>query len=436
MAIDSRGLNRLCAPLACGVLLLVVPAPALATPFGDLAQLPGTAGCVSEDGFDVPGANGISGACFDSRGTDPAGLGAANDVAISSDGDHLYVAARTSFVTAYNRDNVTGQVTGLAGAGGCKSLAVVTGCEQTAALGAPTGVAVSPDGENVYVSTRDSRSVVGFARDAGTGALTPVAGTGGCVKELAPFPPCADGRGLSSGADVVVTPDGQNVYVAAGLIGGSDAIAVFDRDDSTGEIVQKAGTAGCISESGADHQSPAPAPAPIPNACANAVRPLNDPVKLVVSPDGGHLYVGLNANNGAAPDPGVLVFDIAADGSLTESSCITQTGTSPCAQGRGMGVVQGLAISPDGNTVYAGSNAGSGVVAVLDRNPVTGVLTQDSGTDGCLAGSRDARLGATCERSAWPSAPMVRTSTSGRQPTGWRCWTAILTATSRSCRQR
>jgi DNA-binding beta-propeller fold protein YncE len=44
---------------------------------------------------------------------------------------------------------------------------------------------------------------------------------------------------------VAVSPDGHSVYVASG---GSNAIAIFDRDTATGELTQKQGMDGCISE--------------------------------------------------------------------------------------------------------------------------------------------------------------------------------------------
>jgi 6-phosphogluconolactonase (cycloisomerase 2 family) len=74
----------------------------------------------------------------------------------------------------------------------------------------------------VYVA-RDGALAV-FARDAGTGALTAVQtvqdGMGGT-------------DGLAGVSDVVVSPDGAQVYVVGRL---DDAVAVFARNGSTGAL--------------------------------------------------------------------------------------------------------------------------------------------------------------------------------------------------------
>ena len=84
-----------------------------------------------------------------------------------------------------------------------------------------------------------------------TGDLTQPAGTAGCVSETGAGP-CADGHGLDDPYSVAVSPDGKSVYVASH---DSDAVARLNRNPTTGAITQPAGTAGCISETGA---GPAP----------------------------------------------------------------------------------------------------------------------------------------------------------------------------------
>ena len=72
-------------------------------------------------------------------------------------------------------------------------------------------------------------------------------------------------------------------------------------------------------------------------------------------------------------------------------TCITGDGLGatpeePCTNGRGIGRVYGVEVSPDGQTLYATSGDNS-TVAVLGLVPATGKMTQLSGTAGCLATS-------------------------------------------------
>ena len=361
-----------------------------ATSFGDLTQLPGTLGCVTENGSDFSGAGSNPGACVDGRGADPAGLDAADDIAVSPDGEHAYVASRTSFLTGYTIDPGTGALSTIPGEGGCKSDIVAANCEQLPPapqngvhfLASASGVAVSPDGDNVYVVSDVSRAIAAFERDEDTGELTLIAGATGCIKELAPLGACADGRGLSTARDLVISPDGEQIYVvAAGGAGGSNAITVFDRDLGTGGLTQPAGH-GCLSDDGKDYQAP---PGGNPTACGDVGLPLGVPEALVLSPNGSHLYVAATTNDA------ILQFDILPSGALSESGCISQSGAGVCAKGHGLGAVTALATSPDGGQIYAGSTDPSGAdqgstgIAVLDRNGLTGELSQDPGLQGCIA---------------------------------------------------
>ena len=80
-----------------------------------------------------------------------------------------------------------------------------------------------------------------------TGDLTQPAGSAGCVSETGAGP-CADGHGLGGASSVAVSADGKSVYVASDTIG---AVARFNRITTTGAITQPAGSAGCVSETGA-----------------------------------------------------------------------------------------------------------------------------------------------------------------------------------------
>lgn len=181
---------------------------------------------------------------------------------------------------------------------------------------------------------------------------------------------------MSSASDIVMSSDGEHLYVSAGITNGSNAIAVIDRDTVTGEISQPAGLAGCISDNGFDR----PLPFGVPGACTDSGLPLNEPVSIAISPDDDHLYAAVTASDAVA------IFTIQPAGTLSEAGCISQGGAGPCTKGRALDRVRSIAASPDGEQIYAGSiNPGSEAVAALDRNPATGALSQAASAAGCVA---------------------------------------------------
>lgn len=184
-------------------------------------------------------------------------------------------------------------------------------------LAGPLGVTPSPDGKHLYVAASVDRAIGAFARDPANGRLTFVeAETDGLDG--------ADGIGPPAG--VTTSPDGSFLYVARNEpanTGYSDAIAIFPRDPASGEL-------------------------------SFDERVLENVDRIVVSPDGLHLY--------ASSD------DAAVD--LTIYSRDPSTGRLTFV---GLQNVQGeLLPSPDGFHVYA-RNGGS--VEVYSRDAVTGFLT-------------------------------------------------------------
>jgi DNA-binding beta-propeller fold protein YncE len=115
-----------------------------------------------------------------------------------------------------------------------------------------------------------------------TGDLTQPAGAAGCVSEDGSGP-CANGHALELPNSVAVSADGKSVYVASGA---SDAVTRLDRNTTTGAITQPAGSAGCISRTGA-------------GPCADG-HALNNPVSVAVSADGKSVYVASPVSNAVA----------------------------------------------------------------------------------------------------------------------------------------
>ena len=90
----------------------------------------------------------------------------------------------------------------------------VDGAPWSGLVGA-SGVAVSPDGAHVYVASKESDSIMVFMRDPATGQVFFVQRKGDGTDDV-PL------MALDGARDVVVTPDGYHVYVASQL---ADAIA-------------------------------------------------------------------------------------------------------------------------------------------------------------------------------------------------------------------
>ena len=102
-------------------------------------------------------------------------------------------------------------------------------------------------GNNVYVAS-DSDDAVGILDRDGEGALMQKTGTAGCVADGGLGGDCQDGRAMIDASEVVVSPDGANVYVAS-TYPQPGGVAILDRGTG-GALTQKAGAAGCISENG------------------------------------------------------------------------------------------------------------------------------------------------------------------------------------------
>ena len=365
----------------CGLSVVVWLAgwPAHAVP--PIVQLPGTAACVTEDG--------AMGACADGVALDLTAR-----VAVSPDGRNVYATAQLSdAIVVFDRNPSTGALTQKAATDGCVSGSGSSGsCQVGIAMDEALGVAVSPDGRSVYATARASDSVLIFDRDLATGELLFKVDILGCYSEDGTGDNCLNGFALNGAIAVAVSPDGRNVYVAST---DSHAVAVFDRN-ADGELTQKPGMTGCVSEGGT-------------GGCAPGVA-MNGPFAVAVSPDGKNVYAIAQAADS------VVIFDRnIATGALTQKNgtagCVSEDGTAlDCENGVALLLPSSVVVTADGRNVYVTSNE-SDSVAVFDRNLTTGRLTQKAGMLGCV--SQDGTGGACATGIALDGANDVAASPDG-----------------------
>ena len=271
------------------------------------------------------------------------GLNSARDVAVSPDSRHVYATGSLdAAVGIFSRNPAT------------SALTFVEAEVDEVTLAGAYGVVVSPDDAHVYVATRASDSVVSFSRDIATGALTLIDVernfSGGVT-------------GLDSVEGIAISPDGKHVYTAAGSdlnFSGSNAIGVFARGTQQGSAeFGKLTFVEALVEEGLD-------------GSGNTVDGLNEVSRLIVSPDGRHVYSTTNVEPldfdwvavfARDSDTGRLTFVESHPGPPDPFPAVFCSGViSDC----------GVAVHPDGSVVYAANTNGVGVFA---RDSATGKLT-------------------------------------------------------------
>lgn len=367
--------------------------PALAAPAaqaaGGFGPLSGQGGCLVDPGE----ANSI-------RGTQGCGAGkalvGARAVAVSPDGANVYVAGGVaganvakSFggVAILKRDQATGAISeaGCLSSDGTDGRAGASGaCTAEPSLLGASGVAVSRDGSTVFVSSESSASVVAFSRDATTGSLTRI----GCFQGTPrPGTPCGAANLFSSSRSLVTGADGSALYVAAPLEGAVSTLDTAVSLRTPNGIVPAAGatsTAGAASPkplasifstslAGTELLNPCIAVNGLDGLCAvgTATEELS---ALALSPDGKQVY-------GAAPGARAIdVFTPDAAGALSQTGCVmVDAPHGLCSSGTLLEHPFALAVTPDGNNLYAAAGTTSSLTGeqldVLTRNAATGTLT-------------------------------------------------------------
>ena len=352
MGSDSKvsvGAARGAALLLLAALALAVPAAASgAAPA--FTELTGTSGCLVTLELDAE----------DETCARVGGLSFARGVTVSPDDRYVYVAsggglqAGSNGVATFRRDATTGALepAGCVSAGGGDGR---PGSEGACALGdallGAGDVAITSDGKRAYVASTGSNGVAYLDRDPATGALTPA----GCVKDVKRQDRCDQAPPLVGAAEVAISPDDTDVYVAATLDG---AVHAFRRDAQTGELASN----GCVSETGSDGLCE-----PVPG-----LRNVRD---LVMSPAGDAVYA-------AGTDGVVASFTRDGDtGALAPAGCLLADAPAkgPCKSAPGLTGASDAAVSPDGRDVYVAGGVETGTVASFRRGAGAGAALAETG---------------------------------------------------------
>ena len=162
-------------------------------------------GCTDDD--DAP---------LDACQTTADGLDGAFSIAVSPDGRSVYAAAfDDDAIVRFDRDTATGALSPQGCVDDNDAGQGPDDCaQQVDGLDGADAVAVSPDGRSVYATSMDDDAIVRFDRDLSTGALTPQ----GCVDDNdSGADDCAQAtNGLDGARSIAISPEGDSVYVASG----------------------------------------------------------------------------------------------------------------------------------------------------------------------------------------------------------------------------
>lgn len=293
----------------------------------------------------------------------------ANDVAVGPDSSSVYTTAGSDGAVSIFKRPANGNPAFL----GCLGEPTGGGCTNPnikPSLSGASGVAVSPDGESLYVASRGSDSISHFVRNPGGDIIFVDCiannGDGGCTA-----PPLS---AMDGARDVAVSPDGKSVYVVSD---NDNSISQFDAG-ANGALT----FAGCIASAGASGCTDPPQDS------------LVRPVGVAVSPDGRSVYVASETGDS------ITTLNRAADGGLTYVGCIADAGVNGCVDppNDSLDAAQDVAVSPSGRSVYVASSASNSLstfVRAADGGLTFAGCIASVGNAGCVDPSLDALDGAS-----------------------------------------
>ncbi len=205
----------------------------------------------------------------------------------------------------------------------------------------------------------------GQAHAASNGAIVQKSGVSGCISSDGSGGECATATAINGVTTVWTSPDGANAYA---LTGTNSSIAAFARDEETGSLTQLSGTDGCISATG--------------NSGACEIGTFLGGLSVFTFSDDGRTIYGASQ-----ADKALLIFDRdPASGAITQragvNGCFHDTGGSgQCVDAVALDAPVMALIDDSEMHLYLSTGTG---IAIFDRDPVTGDLTQKPGTAGCI----------------------------------------------------
>lgn len=315
--------------------------------------------------------------CTPVSGATPGAIGSPlhdlRSLAISPDGTSVYVgASESAAIAVFSRDPASGALTFAGCLTSNSALAACTAIPGAAPGGTDTAlqriysVAVSPDGAHVYTASYDGAAVTRFDRDAGGGltfrdCLTSAANVTGCTA-LPGATPNGDDSQLDNATSINVTADGRNVYVASEY---TAALTNLARDPGTGALSYQECFTGNTNVAAC-----APVPGATPNGSTRFLSNLED---VLASADGNSVYVisyeASVIRFDRDPATGSLAFRECHTSSTSVVGCLVLPGASAGAVASPLHSAWALALSPDGQFLYASAEASSAVSRFLRERP-------------------------------------------------------------------
>lgn len=197
------------------------------------------------------------------------------------------------------------------------------------------GIAISPDGQNVYLTGFTNDRLVVASRDLNTGLLTfeeswvdgQLIGAGPVFLML---------NGLDAPFKLAVSPDGAQVYVASQL---DDGVSIFRRDPSKN---------GKLSYGGIYRNG------------SGDITGMDNLIGLALTPNGKHLFTTADLSNAVA------VFERDTTTGLLDFAQAVGRGAPPPPF---LGDPIDIAVSPDSRTVYVTADGDNRVVVLPFANP-------------------------------------------------------------------